>query len=50
MGYLFFFEGCVFAWNTKTHTYITTATNHSEYVSGGKAGREAKASEKIFWL
>ena len=42
MAYLFLYEGCAISWATKLHTYVTTSTNHSEYVASSKAAREAK--------
>ena len=48
IAYLFYFEGCVISWRSKLHTYITTSTNHSEYVSGSKAAEEAKQHENTF--
>jgi hypothetical protein len=41
MAYVFFFEGCPIAWKSKVHTFITTSTNHSEYVASAKAAKEA---------
>jgi hypothetical protein len=32
--------GCVVAWLSKLHPYITTSTNHSEYVAGASCVRE----------
>ena len=48
MAYIFFFHGCAISWKSKLHTYVTTSTNHSEYVSSAKAAREAKWLWKIF--
>jgi transposase InsO family protein len=48
MGYVFFFEGCAISWHSKTHTYVTTSTNHSEYCAAAKAAREAKFLESIY--
>ena len=42
MAYIFLYEGCAISWATKLHTYVTTSTNHSEYVASSKAAREAK--------
>ena len=48
MAYVFFYEGCPISWKSKLHTYVTTATNHSEYCAGAKAAREAKSKEKLY--
>jgi len=48
MAYLFFYEGCVISWSTKLHSYVTTSSNHSEYVCSAKAAREATWLDKIF--
>ena len=48
MAYLFFFEGCLISWFSKLHSYVTTSTNHSEYVASAKAAREANWLHKIF--
>ena len=48
LAYVFFFEGCAISWHTKRHTYVTTSTNHSEYCSAAKAGREAKWFHSYF--
>ena len=47
LAYVFFFEGCPISWHTKSHSYVTTSTNHSEYCAAAKAGREAKWLEKV---
>ena len=48
MAHLFFYEGCCISWKSKLHTYVTTSTNHSEYVASAKAAKEAKWLSKIF--
>jgi hypothetical protein len=48
MAYLFFYKGCIISWFSKLHTYVTTSTNHSEYVCCSKAAREAVWFDKIF--
>jgi hypothetical protein len=48
MAYVGFFDSCPICWQTKLHTLITLATNHSEYCAAAKAGREAKWLEKLF--
>ena len=48
MAYLFFYEGCLISWHSKLHTYVTTSTNHSEYVASAKAAREACWYTKVF--
>jgi hypothetical protein len=48
MAYLFFVDGALISWKSKLHTYVTTSTNHSEYVASSKAAREAKWLHKIF--
>jgi hypothetical protein len=48
MAYIFFYFGCPISWNSKLHTYVTTSTNHSEYVASAKAAKEAKWLSKIF--
>ena len=48
MAYIFFYFGCPISWNSKLHTYVTTSTNHSEYVASSKAAKEAKWLSKIF--
>ena len=47
LAYLFFLAGCPVSWLSKLHSYITTATNHSEYCAGAKAAKEAKYWEKV---
>jgi hypothetical protein len=42
LAYMFFFAGCLISWNTKLHSFVTTAANHSEYCASAKCGREAK--------
>jgi hypothetical protein len=48
LAYVFFLFGCPVSWHCKSHTYITTSTNHSEYCAAAKAAREAKWQEKIY--
>jgi len=48
MAYLFFYEGCLLSWHSKLHSYVTTSTNHSEYVASSKAAREACWYAKVF--
>ena len=48
MAYLFFYEGCLISWHSKLHTYVTTSTNHSEYVASAKTAREACWHTKVF--
>ena len=48
MGYIFFFEGCLLSWRSKGHSFVTTSTNHSEYVCSAIAAREAKSLWKLF--
>jgi hypothetical protein len=39
-GHCVFWYGCLVAWVSKLHPYITTSTNHSEYVAGASCVRE----------
>jgi hypothetical protein len=39
-GHCVYWYGCPVAWVSKLHPYITTSTNHSEYVSGASCVRE----------
>ena len=48
MAYIFFYKCCLISWKTKLHTYVTTSSNHSEYVATAKAAREAKWLHKIY--
>ena len=39
-GHCIFWDGCLVAWLSKLHAYVTTSTNHSEYVAGATCARE----------
>ena len=39
-GHCIFWYGCLVAWVSKLHPYVTTSTNHSEYVAGAACARE----------
>jgi hypothetical protein len=39
-GHCIFWFGCLVAWVSKLHPYVTTSTNHSEYVAGAACARE----------
>ncbi len=47
LAYIFFFEGAPISWHTKSHSYVTTSTNHSEYCAAAKGAREAKWLEHV---
>ena len=40
-GHILFWYGCPVAWVSKLHPYVTTSTDHSEYVAGAICAREA---------
>ena len=39
-GHVLFWHGCAVNWLSKLHPYVTTSTNHSEYVAGATCARE----------
>ena len=39
-GHVVFWDGCAVNWISKLHPYVTTSTNHSEYVAGANCARE----------
>ena len=39
-GHVIFWNGCAVNWISKLHPYVTTSTNHSEYVAGASCARE----------
>lgn len=47
MACVFFYWGCPISWKSRLHTFVTTSTNHSEYVASAIAAREAKWVEKM---
>ena len=48
MASIFFFEGCPIYWTSKTNTYVTTSTNHSEYCASARAAKIAVWFHKTF--
>ena len=48
MGFVFFYCNALISWHSKLHSYVTTSTNHTEYVCSAKAAREARYLQKIF--
>ena len=41
LGYIFYWNGCPISWSSRLHPYITSCTNHSEYVAGSQCAKEA---------
>ena len=41
-GFVFYYCNCAISWHTKLLPTVTTSTNHSEYVTGAKAAKEAR--------
>jgi hypothetical protein len=41
-AFVFFYCNCAISWHTKLLPTVTTSTNHSEYVTGAKAAKEAR--------
>ena len=41
VGYVFYYDGCPISWSSRLHPYVTTSTNHSEYVAGSQCAKEA---------
>ena len=39
-GHCIYWYGCLVAWVSKLHPYVTTSTTHSEYVAGAACARE----------
>ena len=41
-AFVFYYCNCAISWHTKLLPTVTTSTNHSEYVTGAKAAKEAR--------
>ena len=48
IGYIYYYYGAPVSWHSKLHSFVTTATNHSEYCASATAAREARFLGKIF--
>jgi len=46
-AYVFYYHSAVIAWKSKLNSFVTTATNHSEYSAGANAAKEAKFLENV---
>jgi hypothetical protein len=42
VGYVFYFGGAILSWSSKLHSFVTTSTNHSEYVAFAQGTKEAQ--------
>jgi len=46
-GFVIYWDGCAANWNSKICRFVTTSTNHSEYVSGAACARECAFQENL---
>jgi hypothetical protein len=46
-GHIMYWWGCPVNWMSKMHRFVTTSTNHSEYVSGAVCARECAFQENL---
>ena len=46
-GFILYWWGCAVNWSSKTNRYVTTSTNHSEYVAGAVCARECAFHESL---
>lgn len=47
VGLVMYWWGCPVNWLSKLHRYVTTSTNHSEYVAGATCARECAFEENL---
>ena len=46
-GFILYWWGCAVSWSSKMNRYVTTSTNHSEYVAGAVCARECAFHESL---
>jgi hypothetical protein len=42
LGYVFYYGAAIISWSSKLHSFVTTSTNHSEYMAFAQAAKEAQ--------
>jgi hypothetical protein len=48
LAYAFYYYGAIVSWYSKSNTYVTTSTNHSEYAAMGLGAKEAEWQLLLF--
>ena len=46
-GFVVYWSGCAVSWVSKMNRYVTTSTNHSEYVAGAVCARECAFQDNL---